>query len=65
MAEKYVWLNIETGMFTNSWNEEALNAAGGLNELLEDSKNHFGWKLIKYECLNDEEFDFNRLMKLR
>lgn len=59
---KYVFLNPETGKFSNSWHEgdhkhitdEALAQATKDN-----------WKLIKYECLNDDNFEFMNQMKLR
>lgn len=44
---KYVWLNINTGKFSRSWNQRAYNSAkeSGLFDKIPD-----GWKLIKYEC---------------
>jgi hypothetical protein len=73
IMKKYVWLNLLTGDFSSSWDFEKTNI--GLTEeqheyaLLNllpkiiDSKSE--WKLIKYECPSDENFEFNALMKLR
>ena len=60
--EKFVWLNIERGCFSNSW-------VGDIREYytekdMENMKNS-GWKLIKFDCLNDPKFDFNCRMKIK
>jgi wyosine [tRNA(Phe)-imidazoG37] synthetase (radical SAM superfamily) len=63
--KRYCWLNPIDGTFSNSWNEETHN------KFLtpEDIKNHStilpNYKLITYECLNDENFEFTHHMKLR
>lgn len=59
---KYVWLNINTGKFSNSWDEKTYNDAKkrGLFDNISP-----GWKLIKYESLNDSEFEFYNMMKLK
>lgn len=64
--EKYVWINTHTGEFSNSWNgKEHLSAN------LEQDKEHLkeasssGWKLLKYNCINDKEFEFKNYFKLR
>lgn len=61
--KKYVWLNLETGEFSNSWDEKSHNdlnpldyGQGGDGSL---------WKCIEYTCLNDSEFEFMNKMKLR
>ena len=63
MEEKvlYVWLNLNTGKFSNSWNQEMYDRTNPL----EVGKEYNGWKLIKYTCLNDSEFEFMNKMKLR
>lgn len=65
---RYVWLNINTGEFSDSWDEEthqkAFSPALNGEKLLSDAKER-GGKLIKYECLNDEDFEFYNKMKLR
>lgn len=64
MKTKYVWLNMNTGEFSNSWDEETHDGLLDFFESnLEDSTNN-GWKLIKYECLNDDDFDFYSMMKI-
>jgi hypothetical protein len=64
---KYVWINLQTGEFSNSWDEETQlkwgvgpTDAGALNARKE---RHI--VLIKYECLNDPSFEFYRQMKLK
>jgi len=69
MSIRYVGLNINDGTFTNSNSQaehETINAAMGYtDESLAASYNRMpGCKLIKYECLNDPDFEFCNLMKL-
>lgn len=61
---RYVWLNIKNGEFSNSWSEKEHKEAEFSDDEIEISTKE-GWKLIKYECVNDDEFVFNRLTKLR
>lgn len=65
--KKYVWLNLNTGKFSNSWdeNEPRFNIEEFIKEAntIKDNNGDV-WKLIEYTCLNDPEFDFNNLMKL-
>lgn len=63
--EKQVWLNVETGEFSDSWPSKKYDIAKKAGDLLEkvsiyDSK----WKLIEYECKNDEKFEFNKFMRI-
>jgi len=63
---KQVWLNMNTGEFSNSWDKP--NEISHLhNFLLEGRQNakESGWKLIEYTCLNDDEFKFYNQMKLK
>ena len=62
MTKKYVWLNIENGMLSNSWNESDHSIL--TTEEIEEAANS-GYKLIQYECLNDEDFELCNLMRLR
>ena len=67
LIEKHrVWLNIQTGEFSNSWSAEDLpdTLIKDANDIAKQSGQSI-WKLIEYECLNDREFTFNQLMKLR
>lgn len=65
MTKRYVWLNIENGEFSNSWTEEEYSSSCfSVNELAKDAKGS-SFKLISYECLSDEKFEFNRFMKIR
>ena len=65
---RYVWLNIETGEFSDSWSEDDhqryVVSMGLLESVKNDPKQHNA-KLIKYQCLTDEDFEFYRKMKLR
>lgn len=67
--KKYVWLNLNTGEFSNSWDEEAHNKYNTGKRVLELQKEHpetyAGWKMIEYTCLNDQDFEFFNKMKLR
>ena len=61
----YVWLNIETGKFSNSWTEEQHDRLLDKKEIEEHYKNFPQWKLIRYESVNDKNFEFTQHMKLR
>lgn len=60
--KRYVWLNVQTGKFSNSWDEEQ-------HKYLRQDHSHFEnnpeWKLIEYNVLNDEEFEFKSYMGLK
>jgi len=62
--KQYVWLNLNTGEFSNSWNESD-HKKYNVERLLDDSDNKSGWKLIEYTCLNDDNFYFYNKMKLK
>jgi hypothetical protein len=47
--DHYVWLNINTGEFSNSWIKDITK----------------GWKLIKYRCVNEPLFKFYDKMKIK
>lgn len=55
---KYVWLNTLTGEFSKSWDETNERESG--YKVAPSST----WKKIKYECCNDEDFEFNNLMRI-
>ncbi len=66
MEYKYVWLNMVTGEFSNSWSEDTHNKHGQtLIDSVKNSDKGTDLKLIKYQCLTDESFDFYQQMKLR
>lgn len=60
---KRVWLNINTGEFSDSWvPSETIN-----NYLTPEYINEStarGWKLIEYNCINDQAFELCDLMKV-
>ena len=63
---KQVWLNTNTGEFSNSWDKPEENDY--LHNLLLETRlqaNDDGWKLIEYTCLNDNDFKFYNMMKLK
>ena len=59
---RYTWLNINTGTFGISWTQDEHPTIDP-----EDLAKHLqeGFKLIRYECLNDDNFEFTKHMKLR
>jgi hypothetical protein len=59
--ERYVWLNINNGEFSNSWNEEDQKYVS--EESMERARED-GWKLIKYQCLTDDNVQFYNMMKV-
>jgi hypothetical protein len=58
---RYVWLNLNNGKFSNSWDENQQKYIDA--EMIEKARKD-NWKLIKYECLSDQEFEFYNLMKI-
>lgn len=60
---KYVWLNLQTGEFGNSWDEESHQEHAP--EYYENIDPASAWKLIRYDCLTDENFEFLDLMQLK
>ena len=61
----YAWLNVETGGFSNSWTEEEHKKLFDHEMIEQHYKEYPQWKLIHYECVNDEGFEFIHHMKLR
>lgn len=59
---KYVWFNINTGEFGDSFTEEERKKY--LNESDMKVVKYTGWKLIRYKCETDESFDFYSKMKI-
>lgn len=60
---KYVWLNVNEG-FSNSWTPE-MHAETKQRDPDLFAENSDGYKLIRYECVNQKEFEFINLMKLK
>jgi hypothetical protein len=65
MKKRYCWLNMETGKFSDSWDEEMHQRAFKQSEIEAHHKAYPQWKLIEYTCLTDPDFEFIRHMKLR
>jgi len=64
-VKRFVWLNIETGKFSESWDEETHQRAFTEQELKEHGEKYPLWKLIQYECITDPEFVFNHHMVIK
>jgi len=66
---RYVWLNIATGEFSDSWLESDWGTVTR-DSLITDAKKDTPpdaqpvWKLIEYRCLTDDNFQFDRNMRL-
>lgn len=58
---RYCWLTNDYE-FSNSWDEEDHEH---VDQDMIDRADKMGWKLIKYECLNDEDFEFMHHMKMK
>ena len=63
--KRFVWLNIETGKFSNSWDEETHKWAFTEEELKEHAVKQPTWKLIAYECITHPEFEFDHHMTIK
>lgn len=58
---RYVWLNLNNGEFSNSWDESQQKYVDA--EMIEEARKD-NWRLIKYECLSDQKFEFYNMMKI-
>lgn len=56
MSERMVWLNVESGKFSQSWCPK---------KYPNPPKATKHWKLIKYEVLDGGAFEFSDHMRLR
>lgn len=61
---KFVWLNINDGTFSNSWELDDHITRKYMDELLQNTTRNDGIKLIEFNCVNDDTFEFNNLMKI-
>ena len=59
---KYCWLNKQDGRFSGSWKEEDTKL---IDKEILDIATKDNWRLIKFQCINDDDFEFNHLMQLR
>ena len=62
--KKYVWLNMETGKFSNSWTEEEHKRLLTDKEIKEWYEKNPQWKLIEYTCINEPSFELYERMKI-
>ena len=60
---KYCWLDMSNGKFSNTWDEETHKEVVDKAVIEHGIKRN--WKLIKFQCLTDNEFEFMNKMKLR
>ena len=66
---KYIWLNMETGVFSNSWSEEEHLKYLSDKDIIEGYQKNpewklIEWKLIQYQCINEPTFDLYNRMKI-
>ncbi len=59
---KYVWFDIETGAFSNSWDEDT-HQKYLTPDMIEHARLR-NVKLIQYKCLTDDDFELYNLMKI-
>ena len=60
---KRVWLNLNTGEFSESWTAGTIvDKFLSEDEIANSAKR--GWKLIEYNCVNDENFELCDLMQI-
>lgn len=62
---KRVWLNINTGEFSNSWGQDDLGADYPDKPEVQKEAAEKGWKLIEYHCINDPAFELYDRMRIR
>lgn len=65
MKKRYVWLNIQTGAFSDSWDEETHKKFLSDKDIEDLTKDKPEWKLIAYECISDTNFEFNHHMVIK
>lgn len=63
--KQYVWLDLTTGKFSNSWTEEENKKYISNDTEMMKKANEHNWKLIEYSCVNDENFNFCNQMKIK
>ena len=65
IKKRYVWLKPD-GSFSNSWDEnEHLKHKDIFDEKSLKEAGKDKWRLIEYSCLNDSDFEFYNMMKLK
>ena len=63
--KRQVWVNLQTGEFSNSWDKLPYDRLQEHLDYCKDNPDKDYWKLIEYECLTDPDFEFYNQMKLR
>lgn len=59
-----VWLNLDTGEFSNSWPDKGEQHTSDLIAQAQSPEVKGNWKLITYQCENDPDFEFCAPMRL-
>ncbi len=62
---KRVWLNINTGQFSNSWLPGVFGDSYISEPKIQQEATERGWKLIEYQCINDPAFELYDRMRIR
>ncbi|MFA7287188.1 MAG: hypothetical protein WC052_06000 [Patescibacteria group bacterium] len=62
VLQKQVWIPIDGSKFSNSW--YSAEATWALSEEVRADHASKGVKLVRYECENDANFEFNNCMRL-
>ena len=62
---KLVWHNVETGEFSDSWDEYPEKHPLHSSRLMESANPKGPWRLLRFECLTGQEFEFSHRMKLK
>lgn len=63
---RYVWVDVQDGTFSDSWELDHLITQDYMAELVIDMAKYYKHgKLIEFRCINDHDFEFTHLMKLR
>ena len=60
---KFVWLDLETGCFSNTW-DESEHTPEELAQVIKDMKDQPFCKLIEYTCHTDETSQFMNRMRI-
>jgi hypothetical protein len=61
MLVKYVWYNIQTGKFSDSWDE---NTHKRFIPHIENNIPKY-YILLKYECINKPDFEFYHMHEIK
>jgi hypothetical protein len=63
-TDRYVWLNTNTGEFTDSWEKDDVKYMPSHKLVKADTVDESPWRLIKYRCINSRTINFHSGHKL-